>query len=166
MKPIDNQNELFVVVDRDDNILGYKTRAECHSNKSLIHRVAHVAVFNNKGEILLQKRSLKKDLLPGYYTLSATGHVAKGEGYKDAALRELNEELGISLPVYYREKFIVETDQESEFVSLFTTQSEGPFKINKDELEEIKFFKKNELEKLINKLTPHAQVSLQKLNFI
>lgn len=95
----DKQDELFVVVDKKDRIIGYRTRYECHHNKNLIHRAIGVVVFNKKGQILMQKRSRFKDLNPGLFTISASGHVTKGQTYYRAAQRELEEELGIKIPL-------------------------------------------------------------------
>ena len=83
--PKDDQKELFVVVDKNDRILGHRTRYDCHHDKSLIHRGIEIVIFNSKGEILLQKRSKKKDLYPGLYTVSTGGHVTKGESYRQSA---------------------------------------------------------------------------------
>lgn len=63
----DNQEEMFVVVDRDDTVVGYKTRYECHHDRSLIHRTVGALIFNDKGQILLQKRSMTKDMEPGLW---------------------------------------------------------------------------------------------------
>src|SRR3989344_7169383 len=101
----DNQNELFIVVDKKDRIIGYRTRYDCHHDKRLIHRAAGIVIFNKQGQILLQKRSKFKDLNPGMYTISASGHVSKGDTYKKAALRELQEELGIQIPLKRVKKF-------------------------------------------------------------
>jgi len=96
METTDNQDELFVVVDKNDKVVGYRTRKECHQNKTLIHRSVGMVISNAKGEILLQKRSLTKDLYPGFYSSSCSGHLKKGEDYQKAAEREIKEELGVA----------------------------------------------------------------------
>ena len=99
--PKDDQKEMFVVVDKDDNILGYRTRYDCHHNNKLIHRAIAIVIFNSKGELLMQKRSKSKDTNPGFFSMSAAGHVGKGETYLEAARRELFEELGIKTKLFY-----------------------------------------------------------------
>ncbi len=86
--------EFVDVVDAHDNIVGSASREEVHK-KELLHRGVSVLVFNPEGKVFIQKRSPKKDVFPGFWECSISGHVQKGETEKDAALRELDEELGI-----------------------------------------------------------------------
>ena len=53
--------ELFEIVDENDRVIGTAPRRECHGNPALVHRAAHVLVFNRAGELLLQKRSPHKE---------------------------------------------------------------------------------------------------------
>lgn len=163
---MDKQDELFVVVDKNDKILGYRTRYDCHHNKQLIHRVAAIVVINDQGQILLQKRSKDKDVSPGLYTFSASGHISKGETYQQAAQRELQEELGIQSPLTKKDKFIVETTAETEMNCVFTTISDGPFFPNKKEIEKVKFVTSNQLKQMQPKLTPFAVYSFKKIGLL
>ncbi len=86
--------ELLDVVDKDDNLITVKPRGEIHA-KGLMHRAVHILLFNSKGELFLQKRSMSKDEQPGKWDSSAAGHVDSGEAYLDCARREITEELGI-----------------------------------------------------------------------
>lgn len=86
--------EIFDVVDADDQVTGTATRGEVHAQK-LIHRAVHVFAFNKRGDLLLQKRSSLKDLCPGLWDSSVSGHLDSGEDYAVAAVRELEEEMGI-----------------------------------------------------------------------
>lgn len=88
-------DEMFDVVDENDNVLRQATRREVHE-QGLIHRAVHVLVFNKKHDCLLQKRSRLKDRQPGVWDSSAAGHLDAGEDYETAARRELEEELGIT----------------------------------------------------------------------
>lgn len=63
------------------------------------HRTSHVWIMRQKAgemQILLQKRSVDKDSFPGEYDISSAGHIPAGEGFEESALRELEEELGIT----------------------------------------------------------------------
>ena len=86
--------ECFDVVDSFDRVVGLASREYVHANK-LFHRAVHVFVFNNQGDIFLQKRSFNKDSAPGKWVSSCSGHVDSGEYYFDAAVRELGEEIGL-----------------------------------------------------------------------
>ncbi len=88
-------DEIFDLVDAEDRVIGQKTRGEVHA-QGLTHRAIHIFVCNKYGEILLQKRSHLKDSMPERWDSSAAGHVDSGEDYLPAAVRELEEELGIS----------------------------------------------------------------------
>jgi isopentenyl-diphosphate Delta-isomerase len=82
------------IVDENDNVIGEETRENIHKN-GLLHREIHVWVFNDKREIIFQKRSENKDTNPGLLDASFGGHVEIGETYEDAAIKELKEETGI-----------------------------------------------------------------------
>jgi len=74
-------SEYFYIVDENDNVIGKATREECHSNPELIHRSVYVFVLNRKGEIFIQRRSLKKDLYPGFYTASPLRRLGKVKSF-------------------------------------------------------------------------------------
>lgn len=86
--------EIFDVVDEHDEVTGQATRGEVHA-QGLLHRAVHVLVFNKRGDVLLQQRSMLKDAHPGVWDSSVSGHLDAGEAYETAAVRELAEEMGI-----------------------------------------------------------------------
>lgn len=169
-KITDDQTELFDVVDKNDNVIGQATRVECHKNPKLIHRIIGIVIFNNKGEILLQRRSKTKDLYPRYWGLSAGGHVEKGSSYEEAAGRELKEELKMSLTLKFMGKIICEAPLETEMMALFKITNNGPFDYGKTEIEEVRFFKPEELRVKVSagevKLTPKAEIGLKALKIL
>lgn len=83
------------IVDKNNEPIGGATKQEAWRN-GLIHRVVRMAILDERGYMLVQKRSAQKELFPGRWDNSAAGHVDVGETYGQAALRELNEELGLS----------------------------------------------------------------------
>ena len=92
--------ELLDIVDEKGNPTGeVKERALIH-REGLLHRTSHVWIArkNQKSgmDLLLQKRSAKKDSHPGCYDISSAGHIPAGCGYLESALRELEEELGVT----------------------------------------------------------------------
>jgi len=129
-------DEYFCVVDENDKVIGKATREECHSNPRLIHRSIYIFLLNDQNEVFLQKRSMSKDLYPGYYTGSATGHVDYGEDYDSAAKRELKEELGIKAPLQRLGKFISSSNFESEISALYICHFNSPVKFNPQEITE------------------------------
>jgi len=167
MKKKSNQEEIFDIVDENDNIIGQATRTECHGNPSLIHRTVHVVVFNSKGEILLQKRSKNKDIQPGKWDTAVGGHLMPGENYETAACRELTEELGVSYKGKFNFLFFskIRNEIESENTKVFSITYDGPFFFNKDEIEEIRFWNSVELKTNIGKdlFTPSLESELIRL---
>ncbi len=166
----DDQQEFFSVVDKNDTIVGYRTRYDCHHDKKLIHRSISLLIFNDQGNILLQKRSASKDTDPGFWSTSVGGHVGKGESYEDAIKREMKEELGVDLPVTFVTKFIHEDPDETEMEALFTATHNGPFSPNPTEIDHAQFISKNELpRKLLSKeiqLTALAERCLKLVGFL
>lgn len=107
----------------------------------MIHRVAHVLVFSSDGALLLQRRSPEKKVQPGKWDTSVGGHVPKGEGYEDAAYREMAEEIGLTnvrLERLYA--YLHRNSYESEYVTTFSCTSDGPFRPEPSEITELRFF--------------------------
>jgi len=73
-----------------------KSKSEIH-RKGLFHSTVHVWIFTDEGNILIQKRSKKKELNPGVWDVSVAGHIKFNENIKKAAKRETLEETGINI---------------------------------------------------------------------
>ena len=142
--------EIFDVVNECDEVIGRRTRDEVH-RLGLMHRAVHVLVFNSRGEIFLQQRSWRKDRQPGLWDSSASGHVDSGEDYDACAVRELHEEIGLILPAPPERLFKIaacdRTDQEHLWV--YRCAAEGPFALNKDEIEQGGWFRRDQLARRI-----------------
>ncbi len=92
--------EYLDVIDDNGNLIGEIVERNIAHAKGIRHRASHTwLVRKNCGKIqcLLQKRSLQKDSFPGCYDISSAGHVASGEDFETAAVREIQEELGIRI---------------------------------------------------------------------
>jgi isopentenyl-diphosphate delta-isomerase type 1 len=149
-KPFSGSNELLEIVDENGAVLGTAKRSELHGNPSLIHRVVHILVFDNKGRLLLQKRSLHKDVAPGKWDTSVGGHVNPGEDILSAANREMKEELGVEkCALEYLYSYLFSNHIESELVSTFFCIYDGTFSFNEEEIEEIAFW---DMEKIKSNL--------------
>ena len=73
------QEEFLEVVTEEGKLVKTLLRSKIHGNPSLIHRVVHVLISNSEGNLLLQKRSMHKDVAPGKWDTSVGGHVNAGE---------------------------------------------------------------------------------------
>lgn len=145
----DPQNEVFDVVNEEDEVVGEATRGQAHQNPKLIHRAVHIWILNDKGEILLQQRSLTKDKAPGQWDISCAGHVQKGNNAEITAARELQEELGIKAKFRLIKKFIDRDIDQTEMTSLYYAVHNGPFKFPKEEIQQVRFFAKDKVLEFI-----------------
>jgi 16S rRNA (adenine1518-N6/adenine1519-N6)-dimethyltransferase len=150
---LDNMSEeIFDVVNDRDEVVGQNTRRIVHRDGHR-HRAVHVLVFGSDGRIFLQKRSMTKDTFPGAWDSSASGHVDTGEDYDACAVRELREELGLTVPAAPRRLFKVaaclETGQE--FVWVYQLESDGPFTLHPEEIERGDWFGRGEVTDWIEK---------------
>ena len=145
-----DSEEYLEIVDYSGKVISSAPRSEVHGNPSLIHRVVHVLVFNRKGEILLQKRSLNKDVAPGRWDTSVGGHVGIGEDLITSSMREMREELGIAgnRPEYLY-SYMHSNAYETELVATFRYIYEGEFSFNREEIDEIRFWNYDEIREAI-----------------
>ena len=143
-------------------------------DKSAAHRLGiwhsciHLIIISkDKTKVLFQKRSNDKDLYPNMWDISVGGHIMSRESDMDAVKRELKEELGIDsnnieFVKRYKEELSNNGVDSKEIVSLFIMYLDNnvrKFKLQKEEVSNIKWFNKIELEKLIKdrKVIPHVE---------
>lgn len=164
----------LVLIDRDDNVLGYKEKYETHRHPVPLHRAVSVMIYNKAhSEILLQKRSSGKPTWPGSWSNAACTHPLPDEPYKDAAERRLFEEMGIktdlkeSFRFIYKAKFD-EVWGEHELDTVFTGEYDGKIVIDPEEAEDWKWMKVEDLVEDLKKnpdlYTPWFRMILQKLH--
>jgi isopentenyldiphosphate isomerase len=128
--------EIFDVVNERDEVIGQAPRKEVHA-RGLWHRAVHVLVFNARGEVFLQKRSMLKDTAKGKWDSSSSGHVDSGEDYDATAVRELREEIGLVVTQTPQRLFKIDARKETgwEFCWVYRCESEGPFTLHPEEIE-------------------------------
>ena len=91
---MNSMDELVAIVDENNNVTGAATRREMRA-RGLPHRATYIAIFNSRGELYVQRRTMTKDVYPGLLDPVAGGVVQAGESYAESAARELAEEMGI-----------------------------------------------------------------------
>lgn len=144
--------EIFPIVDEHGNIIGEATRSRCHDGTKLLHPVVHLHIFNSKGELYMQKRSLKKDVQPGKWDTSSAGHIDLDESPIQAVKREVQEELGIeNIEPVFIIKYIIESDMERELSYCYYTVYDGEIKIDHDEVVDGRFWTASEIENFLGK---------------
>ncbi|MEM7012714.1 MAG: 16S rRNA (adenine(1518)-N(6)/adenine(1519)-N(6))-dimethyltransferase RsmA [Verrucomicrobiota bacterium] len=132
-------DEIFDVVDEQNQVVGQRRRADVH-REGLLHRAAHIFAFNSAGELFLQKRSRLKDVHPGSWDSSAAGHLDAGEDYASAAAREIVEEMGVEAPVEKIAELPPTAANGDEFVHLFRAEVSGKPRWPASEVEFGQFF--------------------------
>lgn len=156
-----DSDELFPIVDENGNEISRAPRSVCHNGKSkLLHPVVHMHLFNTRGDLFLQKRAMTKDLLPGYWDTSVGGHMSPGETPDEALKRETIEEIGLlEFNSKLVKKYIWESPQEKELVYSFEGISENQPVINRDEIDDGRFWSMEEIRENLdrNVFTPNFE---------
>ena len=170
------KEELIDILDEN----GIKTgevapRSEVHK-KGLWHRAIVVAIINEKNEILLQQRSMKKEKNAGLWDISAAGHISCGQDSLSAATREINEEVSVNLGFnvevkefrfmysFRKQQVFKEDFIENQFYDFFVLRQQGlskeSIKFQESEVQDIKFVTISELNELrkTNQLVPRDEV--------
>jgi isopentenyldiphosphate isomerase len=144
--------EILPIVDEEGKVIGKASREECHTNPDIIYPVVRLHLFNPKGELLLQRRSLKSDIEPGKWDAAVAGHIRFGETAEQAIVRECAEELNHKLENYQGiSQRLFRAKTSTALMIVYIGIIEGMPSPNLAEVEEISFFKLNEIPPLINK---------------
>lgn len=137
--------ELVDIVDHDDNVLYQCTRKEMRA-QVLRHRAVFIAIVNSAGELLIHQRSAMKDLWPSWWDIAVGGVVSAGEGYDDAALRELDEEVGVTGVPLVELGVGTYSDEEVSLVGrCFLVKYDGPLVLRDGEVVAIEWVSQNNL---------------------
>ncbi|KOU57893.1 NUDIX hydrolase [Streptomyces sp. MMG1533] len=88
-------DEILDIVDENDKVIGQSPRGETYA-KGLRHRCVFIQARDAEGRIFVHRRTPTKLVFPSLYDMFVGGVVGAGESYDDAALREAEEELGVS----------------------------------------------------------------------
>ena len=157
---MDNQQEIFPIVDESGTVTGAATRGECHSGSRLLHPVVHLHVFDSKGAVYLQRRPDWKDIQPGKWDTAVGGHIDYGETPEEALRREVREELGITgfTPAFV-DKYVFESKRERELVYVHRTTYDGEICPSPEELDGGRFWTMQEIREAMGKgvLTPNFE---------
>ena len=132
--------EKVILVDKNDNEVGTMEKQEAHV-KGLLHRAFSVFIFNDKNELLLQRRAVNKYHSGGLWTNTCCSHPRQNEKTKDAAKRRLLEEMGMRSTLKKQFDFIYKAKldnnlYEHEFDHVFFGFTNDLPIINPEEVEE------------------------------
>lgn len=163
--------EKVILVDEQDNAIGVMEKMEAHE-KGLLHRAFSVFIFNNKGEMLLQRRALTKYHSAGLWTNTCCSHPRPQENTIEAANRRLKEEMGIETPLQHKHSFIYKTPFENgltehEFDHVYIGYTNENPEINKEEVDSFKWMRveeiKNEIKSNPQNFTSWFKIVVEKV---
>lgn len=163
---IQQNEEILPILNKNGEIIGKMPRSVCHSDNKYLHPVVHLHVFNNKGELYLQKRPAFKDIQANKWDTAVGGHVSFGEEIEISLQREAYEELGLkNFEAKFLAKYIFEVKEESEFVFSFYTNFDGKIEFNTEEVSDGKFWSIKEIERNLGKniFTPNFELEFEKI---
>jgi len=162
----------LILVNKKDKVVGFETKKKCHQGKGILHRAFSVYVFNNKKQLLIQKRSKFKPLWPLYWWApTCCSHPRKGEEYIDAGKRRLKEEFGFSCPLRMIDKFRYQAryknvGSENEMCAILVGKYNGKIKANPKEIADWKWIDisklRNDFKKNPDRYVPWLKIGLKR----
>lgn len=138
----------IIIVNENDEIIGHKFRDIIKHED--IYRVSALWIKNSKGDVLLAQRSLNKQHDPGKWGPAVAGTNDEGDSYELNIIKETEEEIGIKDIDFEKAKKFRRTGRYNNFCQWFVAtvdQEADKFKIQNEEVEQIKWFTKQELKK-------------------
>lgn len=149
----------LILVDNVDDEIGFKEKEECHLGDGNLHRAFSIFIFNDKKELLIQQRGKHKMLWPLFWSNSCCSHPRKGENLKDATIRRIMEECGITcdLKEIYKFKYSAKFENkgsENEICHVFIGESNDKVIVDPEEIEDYKWVK---IEDLLEDISEHPK---------
>lgn len=172
LKPADKSSDRLILVDSEDNEIGYAAVTECHYQNPRLHRAFSVFVFNDAGEMLITQRSSKKHTWPLFWSNACCSHPREGEDIAAAASARLMMELGITASVNPQLKFEYRAQYdnnwgEHELDWVFFARGNGPGNVNADEIKDWEFIQIDDLQRQVasnpEKFTPWFRLCLDRV---
>jgi len=135
---MNSPEEIISIVDENNIEVGECARSAMRAGK-LIHRASYILVFDRRGRLFIQKRTMNKDVYPGHYDVAAGGVVLAGESYEESAERELFEELGIRAPLTFCFDHFYDDAENRVWGRVFTCLHDGPMTLQVEEVDSGEF---------------------------
>ena len=170
---VSSENEELILVDRDDNEVGYASKADAHDGAGILHRAFSLFLFNDAGELLLQQRAPAKRLWCGYWSNSCCSHPRRGESLAVATSRRLLDELNFETDLEYVYQFCYEAGfgdagSENELCHVFLGKASDEVQPNDSEISSIRYINPRELaeelERHADRFTPWFKQEWRELN--
>lgn len=148
---VSSEGEELILVNEDDEEIGYRSKADCHDGDGVLHRAFSLFLFDAAGKLLLQQRSAGKRLWPGYWSNSCCSHPRRGESLAIATERRLLDELNITAELEFMYHFryqasFGEAGSEHELCHVFLGRAGDDVRPNESEIASVRFVSAEELD--------------------
>lgn len=165
--------EEIVLVNENDSQIGVEEKLRAHQNGGKLHRAFSIFIFNGRGEMMLQLRSMKKHHFRALWTNTCCSHPLKGERLEDAVHRKLKQEMGFDTELkellsftykaYDPESGLTEHEYDHVFVGVFDGEPDP----NPEEADDWKWMGPEELKSDVKahpeKYTPWFKLVLDRV---
>ena len=165
--------EKLVLVNEKDEAIGLEEKVKCHQGKGILHRGFAILLFDDQGQVLIQKRAASKMLWPLYWETTCASHPRENESYEDSGMRRLKEELGINAPLKVADKFTYhsfykDVGAEHELCAVLVGQyNEKEISFNDNEVADLKWISIDDLKKELSKspqdYAPWLEIAFKRL---
>lgn len=171
-RPVSSPSESLILVDENDQEIGFRSKAECHVGQGLLHRAFSVFLFNSDGQLLLQQRSEQKPLWPLYWSNSCCSHPRESESIEDAGRRRVREELHLDCEPWFLFKFeyqapFEDLGSEHELCHVFAGIADGEIVAHPDEIADWCFIAPDDLTREIeadpDRFTPWLKLEWERI---
>lgn len=151
-------DEIVDIVDKSGSIIGQSKRKDVYRS-GLLHPAVNIIIVNSSGQLFIQQRAKNKSAYPLYWDISVSEHLKTGEGYYDAAIRGIREELSITSTLkllrdihIQRSEYVKNSKliKEYELVRLYGTVYDGRVDIDPAEVAAGKFISLKNLKELLD----------------
>jgi isopentenyldiphosphate isomerase len=154
--------EILDLVDRNDKVIGEVVRLQSDSNPFFTVRQASVLIYDSDDRVLLHQRSPMKKTSPLFWSVTAVGHVIKGDSPEQSAHKELKEEAGFDVKLVFVEKEYMRYKYTSYFAYRYLGKYDGqPIIMNSEEVIDIRFVDKEEYSIMMELEMPITKGSRQ-----
>jgi isopentenyl-diphosphate delta-isomerase len=162
---------MVVLVRENNDVIGYMEKMEAH-RLGLLHRAFSVVIYNDQGEMLIQKRSANKYHTPGLWSNACCSHPRADETVEAAAKRRLIEELGFNCTLEFIGNFIYRAEFsngliEHELDAMLKGVYNGTMQLNPHEVSEVRWCEvdalRHEMEETPEAFTPWFREILNRI---
>ncbi|KAK9811617.1 hypothetical protein WJX72_007029 [[Myrmecia] bisecta] len=161
---VQKPDELVQLVNNQNVVVGTAPRRQMRA-ENLLHRCSFVLVYNGKGQLYVQKRVAFKETYPSFYDPAPGGVVGAGESYEESAMREIEEEMGVTgVALKPHLDFYYEDAVTRMFGRLFSCVYNGTIRLDPEEVESGCFLDKPDVEELLRteKVCPDSKMALER----